>query len=362
MQAVVKVTKGIGNIKVDDISDPTPKVGQVKLKIHAAGISESDLHMIDDRIPCTPPVILGREVAGEVVEVGQDVSDDLLGMRVTPEMFFQPDLSYTIYGSYHHDRQSLGRQGDGGFAEYIIVPATNLHRIPEHISYREGALTLPLAYVIQSVLLRTTSVRPGDLAVIAGSGTVALLTLQILIACHATTVVIGTHEDSHRLAVARDLGADYVMNMETRDIGALVQDVSIEGLGSDVVYECSGSDTAPQQLLTLLRPGGRYIQMARFTQSIHWDMNCISSKELTITGSTEPTSESWIRAIRLMKHGAVKTAPLLTHDFKLSQWEQAFNTVKQKLGIKVLFRPHYQKIGSITNRESRDPDHHRRSE
>jgi len=346
MQAVMKVAKGVGNIEICEIAEPIPAKGQVKLKVHATGLSESDVHIYYDQFECSPPLVLGHEIAGEVVEVGEGVSDSLLGARVTPESFYQINHPCTTDDNInlYQDRQFIGITVDGGFSEFMIVPSQNLHRIPEYTSYREGALTEPLACAVHSILLRSSTVRSGDLAVVAGCGTMGLLTLQILKAGYATVVMIGTDEDAHRLAVAQNLGADYVVNTKTRDIRTLVQDVSIQGLGADVVYECSGSESAPQQLLHLVRTRGRYVQMGRLAQSINWDMNQVSSKQLIVTGSLTPTSESWIRAIRLMKSGAVKMAPLLTHDFRLSQWEQAFNTVEHKLGIKALFRPHYEKI------------------
>ncbi len=343
MQAIMKFAKGIGNIELCDIDEPIPEFGQVKLKVHAAGLCESDLHLYHGRLKFSPPVVMGHEIAGEVVEVGPGVPDILLGARVTPEINLQSTPSCSA-DRLQLDQYTLGRTIDGGFAEFLAVPAQNLHQIPESIPYREGALTEPLARVIDAIILRTPTVRSGDLAIIAGSGTIGLLTLQILKASHATIVMISTHEDSYRLSVAQDLGADYVVNMKTRDLRALIQDVSIEGLGADVVYECSGLENASQELLHLVRPHGRYVQMVRFAESINWDMNLVSSKQLIVTGGTASTPESWIRAIRLMKSGAVKTRPLLTHDFTLSQWEQAFNTVDHNCGIKALFRPHYEKI------------------
>ncbi len=346
MQAIMKLEPGVGNIEVCDIPDPVPGPEEVKLKIHAAGVCGTDLQIYNDEFQSELPLVLGHEVAGEVVEVGQGVSKNLLDARVTSE-------TYSAIGGLSHHHQNgqqvnphLKRLSDssaihGGFAEYVVVPAQNLHRLPERISYREGAITEPLACVVHGILLAEPTIRAGDLAVIAGPGTIGLLTLQVLKANHATVVVLGTGIESERLALAKDLGADYVANVETRDIHALIQDVSIQGLGADVVYECSGKDAAPLQLLNLVRHGGRYVQMELSGRSIPWDLDQICYKELTITGSSASTPESWIRAVHLLSSRAINIAPLLTHDFALSQWQEAFNMFKDHDGIKVLFRPHF---------------------
>ncbi len=348
MQAVMKVAPGIGHIAVSDIPEPDPGPNQIKLKVHAAGLCGTDLHIYHDEFKACPPVVLGHEVAGEIVEVGKDVPRRLLGARVTSETYFRT-CNVCRYCRDGHanlclDRQSIGSAVNGGFAEYLVVPAQNVHRLPEHISYREGAITEPLACVVHGVLLAAPTVRAGDLAVIAGPGAIGLLTLQILKASHATVVVLGTGADEDRLTLARDLGADYVANVETRNILELIQDVSLQGLGADVVYECSGAGAAAQQLLGLVRRRGRYVQVGLFGKSVAWDLDQVCYKELTVTGSNASTPESWIRAVHLLQNGTVKTGPLITHDFTLSQWEHAFQVFTQKSGVKALFRPHFDRI------------------
>jgi len=345
MRVIMKVAAGAGNIEVCDLPEPVPGSGQVKLKVHAAGLCGTDLLICRDEFKSVPPVVLGHEIAGEVTEVGQGVSESLLGTRVTPNPLFQTCICdrhcQNGYSTHCPSQHFIGTSVHGGFAEYLVVPAQNLHQLPEHISYREGALTEPLACIVHSVLLNAQTVRAGDLVVIAGPGPIGLLTLQILKASHATVVMVGTNEDSYRLSVAHNLGADYVVTSETRDLPALVQDVSMQGLGADLVYECSGSNRAPEQLLNLVRYRGSYVQIGHFGKSIHWNLDQVRSKELTVIGSNGSTQESWIRALRLLTNGTVNMNPLLTHDFTLSQWNEAVNMVNQKRTVKALFRPQY---------------------
>ena len=163
--------------------------------------------------------------------------------------------------------------------------------------------------------------------------------MQVLKSSGAEVIVLGTSADGKRLEVAQDLGADHVLNVETDDVVSTVCDLSAQGLGADVVYECSGAGPAAQQLLTLVRRRGRYVQVGLFGKPIAWDLDQVCYKELIVTGSNASTPESWIRAIRLLSSGAVRTAPLITHTFPLDAWQVAFDTFRNRSGIKILFRP-----------------------
>ena len=342
----MKTARGVGNIALREIPEPEPGPGQVKLKVHAAGLCGTDLHIYLDEFKSWPPVALGHEVAGEVVAAGPGADSVKAGERVTTETYFATCAACRYCRGGHANlclsRRSIGSAVNGGFAEYVVVPEYNLHRLPEHVSYREGALTEPLACVVHGILLIAPTVRAGDLAVVAGPGTIGLLTLQLLKASGAQVVVLGTSRDAHRLRLARDLGADHAVDVETRDVPSLVQDVSVQGLGADVVYECSGAGPAARSLLDLVRRRGRYVQVGLFGKPVAWDLDQVCYKELTVTGSNASTPESWVRAVRLMEQGAVQTKPLITHAFALADWEQAFDTFRQRSGVKALFRPHFQ--------------------
>ena len=340
----MKVAPGVGQIELRNIPVPEPAPGHVLLKVHAAGICGTDIHIYLDEFASRPPVVLGHEVSGEVVEMGAGVSGVAIGDRVTTETYFstcgQCRYCRAGYINLCMGRLSIGSAVNGGFAEYLVVPARNLHRLPEVISFREGALTEPLACVVQGVLLCAPTVRAGDTAVIAGPGAIGLLTLQLLTAAGAQVIVLGTEADTRRLALAEQLGASHVVNVSVVDPVALLRDLTEQGLGADVVYECSGAGPAAQQLLNLVRRRGRYVQVGLFGKSVSWDLDQVCYKELVVTGSNASTPESWLRAIRLLAEGTVDVKPLITHTFSLGDWSEAFGTFRSQSGIKAVFRPH----------------------
>jgi L-iditol 2-dehydrogenase len=342
MKAIMKVAPGVGNVEVRDIPEPAPGVGQVKLRVHAAGLCGTDLHIYKDEFRSWPPVVLGHEVAGEIVELGEGVQGLTPGLRVTTETYFSycGTCRYCRAGNVNLclERRSIGSAVNGGFTSYLIVPARNIHALPETVDFCAGALTEPLACVVHATLT-TPTVAPGDVAVIAGPGAIGLLTLQVVKAAGASAIVLGTNMDEHRLALAAQLGADAVVNVQRSDAATVVRDLSVEGLGADVVYECAGAGAAAQQLLTLVRRRGRYVQVGLFGKPVAWDLDQLVYKELTATGSNASTPPSWLRAIELMRTGKVQTAPLITHTYPVSEWEKGFATFEDRAGIKTLFTP-----------------------
>ena len=343
MKAVMKVAPGVGQIMLQEIDEPEPGTEEVKLKVHAAGICGTDIHIWLDEFKSRPPVALGHEVCGEVVGLGERVRGVALGDRVTTETYYATCTRCRYCRAGHCnlclDRYSIGSAVNGGFAEYVVVPAASLHRLPAHISYREGALTEPLACAVQGVQLCSIPPRAGEVAVIAGPGTMGLLTLQLVKAAGAQVVMLGTDADARRLSVAEALGADHIFNVNTRDPLPLIEDVTHGALGADVVYECSGAGPAAAQLLRLVRRRGRYVQVGLFGGPIQWDLDQVCYKELVVTGSNASTPESWLRAVQLLADGTVVVRPLITHDYALADWEAAFETFRTQRGIKTLFRP-----------------------
>ncbi len=173
MQAVVKTARGEGNVALRELPQPRPGPGQVLLAVRAAGICGTDLHIYHDEFPTQPPVVLGHELAGEVVAAGDGVTRVSVGDRVTTETYFhlcgscrfcrggQPNLC--------PERRSIGSGVDGGFAPYVVVPERNIHRLPDNLSFQEAALSEPLACVVHGAL-ELPKVTPGDVAVVAGPG------------------------------------------------------------------------------------------------------------------------------------------------------------------------------------------------
>lgn len=342
MKAVMKVERGVGHVELREIPEPQAGPGQVRIKVAAAGICGTDLHICKDEFRSWPPVVLGHEVAGVIDQIGPGVEGVPIGQRVTTETYFHTcgECRYCRSGRINLclNRRSIGSAVNGGFTSFVVVPARNIHRLPDNVDDRAGALAEPLACVVHATLTAPT-VAPGDVAVIAGPGAIGLLTLQVVKAAGAIALVLGTNGDEQRLALARQLGADHVLNVQQEDPAALVAAITPEGLGADVVYECSGAGPAAQQLLTLARRGARYVQIGLFGQPVAWDLDQICFRELIVTGSNASVPSAWIRALQLLESGLVQTAPLITATYPVTEWQAAFEGFEKKTAIKTLLIP-----------------------
>jgi len=342
MKAVMKIAPGAGNVALGEVPEPHAAPGQVKIKVIAAGICGTDIHIMKDEFRSWPPVVLGHEIAGEIMEVGEGVTGLEPGLRVTTETYFTTCgvCRYCRSGQNNLclNRRSIGSGVNGGFTNYVVVPARNIHALPDNIDFEAGALTEPLACVVHAVT-STPSVVPGDVAVIAGPGAIGLLAMQVVKAAGATVIMLGTNRDAKRLELARTLGADHTINVQETDPMKLIAELTEGGFGADVVYECSGAGVAAAQLLTLVRRRGRYVQIGLFGKPVAWDLDQLCYKELVATGSNASVPSAWIRAIQLMREGKVQTKPLISHQFDVTDWQAAFATFEDGTGIKTLLRP-----------------------
>lgn len=340
MQAVMKIAPGIGNVILSAVDIPNATPGHVIIEVAYAGICGTDLHIYHDEFRTVPPVVLGHEIAGTIVEVGAHVHDISVGMRVTTETYYQtcqqcrhcrngrPNLCV--------QRKSIGSAVNGGFTRYVRVPATNIHQIPANVSDQSAALTEPLACVINAIDL--SRITTGDIAVIAGPGAIGMLTLQVLVASGAKVIMLGTPADATRLSIARQLGAAHIIDVSTADVGQQIEDMT-EGLGADIVIECAGAGPAAQQLLQLVRRGGRYTQIGLFGKPIAWDMDQVCYKELIVTGSNASVPHAWDRALRLLASGQVNTQAIISAVYPINQWQEAFTQFEAKQGLKILLTP-----------------------
>ena len=182
MLAVRKIGRGIGNIEVQEVPEPQAGPEQVVVQVDAAGICGTDLHIYLDEFETAPPVTMGHEVAGRIVEVVKNLAGWKVGDRVTMETYFSTcGRCFNCRCGRRNlctERCSIGSKRDGGFARYLVTPASNLHRVPDELDLESAALTEPLACTIHGVL-ETATVNAGDNVVITGPGTIGLLALQL---------------------------------------------------------------------------------------------------------------------------------------------------------------------------------------
>jgi L-iditol 2-dehydrogenase len=344
MNALVKKTKGKGQIELLEYPAPQVKEGYVLLRIEAAGICGSDLKIYNDDHPYFPPVVLGHEFSGEVVEIGPGVQGWKKGDRVVSEVhgLVCGHCRFCLTGEKHvcPSKRALGWGIDGGFAEYVNVPSWLLHRIPEGVSFEEAAVMEPIAIAVHGILERA-KVEPEDFVAVLGCGPIGLLALQMAKAEGASQVFItGVDQDEKlRLKMAREMGADRTINVQKEDPVSIVKE-STGGIGADLVIELSGSPAAINQGLRMVRTHGRFLAIGIPVEqevAIPWKEIIFKAPSLTFHFSS--CYSSWERGLSLLGHKKVDVKRLISRVLPMRDWEEGFNLAKSGEAIKVLLKP-----------------------
>ncbi|MBC7190709.1 zinc-binding dehydrogenase, partial [Candidatus Aerophobetes bacterium] len=245
MKAVVKFEKGHGNVEVREVEEPRVGEGEVKIEVKAAGICGTDIHIYHDRFKNNPPVILGHEFCGVVREVGKNVTEFKEGDRVTSETagWVCGKCFYCRTGNYNlcPERKGIGYMLNGAFTRFCVVRKEIVHRLPDNVDFISGALCEPLSCAVHGII-EETGIETGDVVLVIGPGPIGLLSVQIAKTEGGKVIVTGLSVDEERLSLAKELGADFVVNVEKDNVEKLVRDLT-DGYGADVVLECSGSSS-----------------------------------------------------------------------------------------------------------------------
>jgi L-iditol 2-dehydrogenase len=327
-----KLAPGVGHLGLREQPVRRPEPGEALLEVLAAGVCGTDLHIADDEFPVDPPVTMGHEVTGVVVEVGPGVSSEWVGQRVACETYasYCETCDYCRAGSPNlcDRRRSIGSRVDGGFARWLTLPARNVHSLPAHVGEHAGALAEPLACVCHC-LFDPGVIDPGDRVLVVGPGTMGILTAQAAQAAGGDVLLAGLARDQERLAVAAALGmATYVVDDGAPPSGRF-----------DLVAECSGSAAGAQLAFEHVARRGRYVQVGIFGSPVTVDLDAVLYGEITVTSGNASTPQSWRRAMRLLHQRRVALDPLVTEAAPLGEWERVFAAVRAGQGVKYVLDP-----------------------
>ena len=337
MKGLTKLAPGPGEMDIADRDDPVAGAGQVVLDVLGTGICGTDLHIQAGEYPSVPPVTVGHEVCGRVADLGPGVDAAWQGARVVAETYFSTcgrcAMCRAGRGNMCAQRKSIGTHVDGGFAPRLVLPAANLHRVPDWVADTAATLSEPLACVCNA-LLDPPVIGAGDGVLVIGPGAIGLLAAQVARACGGGVTVRGTARDEARLALAAELG----FATEVAGHGDPAPDGDDPGAPA-VVVECSGSGPGVAHGLTALRRRGTLVQMGLrgADLTVPWDLICYH--ELAVRTGFASTPASWRRAMALLEAREIALAPLVTAVVPLEDWAAAFDASRGGDGVKYVLDP-----------------------
>jgi L-iditol 2-dehydrogenase len=336
-----------GDIRIEEADEPTPAPGELKLRVRACSTCGTDVKIFRfGHHHIVPPRVIGHEIAGEVVEVGEG-ADWQVGDRVQVIAAIPcgrcPDC-LRGWQTICPNQESMGYHYDGGFAEYMIVPAKVLavdgvHRIPEGVDYVSASITEPLACVLNGQEI--AGVGEGDTVVVVGAGPIGCLHVRLARARGAAKVYLVELNKSRLTLAAGFVRPDAAICAAETDAVDEVRKLT-DGRGADVVITAAASGQAQQEATHMAARRGRisfFGGLPKDNPVISLDSNLVHYRELTIVGANGSSPDHNARALNLIATGKVEVADLVTHRMPLKDVLQAIDTVARGEAIKVTIEP-----------------------
>ena len=341
MKAIVKTRPEAGGLEFVDLPIPQPGPGEVLLKNRAVAICGTDLHIYNwdkwSQSRCSPPLVIGHEFAAEVVENGEGASHFKPGDYVSGEgHLICGNCGNCRSGNGHvcYNWKGLGYDLDGAFREYFVMPEMNLWKNDDSIPTAYAAIQDPLGNAVHTVF-KTDCV--GKRVAVYGMGPVGLLAVSVLKAIGATEIFAFDYANPYRLDIARQLGADHVVDTESTDPEEFIKSKT-DGRGTDVVLEIAGTPQAVQSAIRSVRPAGEVVLLGIPNSEVSIDIaKDVVFRSISIHGITgRRIWDSWIRMKGLLLSGDLNLDPVITHEFPFEEYEKGFKLMQTKNCGKVI--------------------------
>lgn len=348
MKMKAAITKGIDQMVVEEIDIPKIDDNGVLVKVKSCAICGSDIrifHHGNNRV--TYPAIIGHEIAGEVVEVGKNVTKFAVGDRIAIGAdvpcgecaFCEAGIGNNCQINY-----AMGYQFQGGFAEYlplnrITVNYGPVHKLPDNMSFDQGAMAEPLGCVLNA--LELSPVKLGDICVIIGAGPIGCMMANVMKKMGAAKVIL-VQRSPHRLEMAKKVvNADVFVCSADEDPIERVK-AETNGLGADVIFTACPSPQAQKDAL-LMAKNRAYVNffggLPKDSENVTLNTNIIHYKELFITGAHGAMPIHHQKAIDLIASETIDVEPFMTARYPLSQITEAFARAEQHDGMRVIVNP-----------------------
>ncbi len=342
MKAILKADRAPGLTMVHDYPVPTLGHGDVLVRVRAGSICGTDVHIYkwDDwaQKRIKPPFVVGHEITGEIAAVAPDVTDVQVGAYVSLESHVVCNTCYfcrTGRSYICENTRIIGVDRDGGFAEYIALPAQNVWNNPATMPLRVAVLEENLGNAVHAVMEQDISAKN---VLVTGCGPVGLMAIGVAKAAGARAV-FATDISPYRLAMAREMGVDRAINAATEDVVGLIR-AATDGEGVDVLIEMSGAPSAIKQGFMALRAGGEASLLGLTPGPFTFDLDeHIIFKGAIVRGIVgRRLWETWYQARGLLDAG-LDLSPLITHEFKMDDFERAYEVFMSGESGKIMLTP-----------------------
>jgi threonine 3-dehydrogenase len=342
MLAVVKPEAKAG-VELRDVAIPKFGPTDVLVRVKVASVCGTDLHIYNwdawAQRRIRPPLIPGHEFCGEVAEVGREVSTVKPGDFVSAEMHVACGKCFQCRIGEAHICQNvriIGVDSDGAFAEYVVIPESNIWKLDPAIPQEYASILDPLGNAVHTVLAGPIA---GRTVAVTGCGPIGLFSIAVARAVGATQV-FAVEVNEHRRKLAEKMKADLVLNPATDDVKARIFEAT-GGVGADVVLEMSGHPDGIRTAFDVVRRGGRLSLLGLTSKPISLNFSeDIIFKGITIQGiNGRRMYETWYQMTALLKAGKLELHPVITDRLSMRDFDKGMARLKTGEASKILLYP-----------------------
>ncbi len=337
MKALVKEKSEVG-LKLQEVDKPKIKSDEVLIKVKATAICGTDLHIWNwdtwASKTIKPPMTVGHEFMGEVIEIGDNVKGLELGDRVSAESHIVGSISRNARAGKLHldpDTVNLGVDRDGAFAEFVSIPFRNVVKLPDSVDDEMGAILDPFGNAIHATLSFDLV---GEDVLITGAGPIGIMSAAIALHVGARKVLI-TDINDDRLSLAKTVSAVETLNPSKENIKDKMKSMGLKE-GFDVGLEMSGSEIALDQMIDSMLMGGNVALLGLPSDTINLDLSKLIFKALNIKSIYgREMFETWYKGLALIDSG-LDVKKVITHSFHYTEFEKAFQLLNEGKAGKVI--------------------------
>lgn len=342
------VVTGLDQMTVQEVEKPKFDANGVLLKVKACAVCGSDIrifHSGNSRV--SYPAIIGHEIAGEVVEVGANVTKFKPGDRLAVGadvpcgecVFCEAGIGNNCQINF-----AMGYQFQGGFAEYLplnqtVVNYGPVHKIPDNMSWEEAALAEPLGCTLNA--LELTPVKLGDVCVVLGAGPIGCMLIEVMKKMGASKTILVQRSRTRLELAMKTVNADvFICSSEEEPLQRVLKETG--GLGADVIFTANPNPVAQQEAILMAKNRARinfFGGLPKDNAKVEIDTNIIHYKELIVTGAHGAMPIHHLQAIDLIASGTISVKPFISESFALTDINKAFAAAEGHRGMRMIVKP-----------------------
>ncbi|MCP5050532.1 MAG: alcohol dehydrogenase catalytic domain-containing protein [bacterium] len=317
------------SLRIEEVPTPEPGPGEVRVKVAACGICHTDLHYLDHGVPTfkAPPMILGHEISGVIDQIGTGVT----GMETGDHTIIPAVLTCGNCENCRRGRENIcahmmmvGNNINGGYAEYIVVPAKDLVPLPKHLNLENCSIIADALSTPYHAVVNRGEIKPGQVVSVFGCGGVGINVVQFAVLAGAKVIAVDLSDE--KLETAKELGAYAVYNAKEEKLSKIIRKTTG---GCDVAFEVIGKPEVMIQAMSTLKAGARFVMVGYSADDVKLPAARIMYREMEIRGSLGCRPVDYHAIVNLVDQGRVALDPLISNRYPIDDINRGFDDLRE---------------------------------